>query len=118
MNHELTTFQSYILLGLTWAAKSYRATTYCGAGLGFGFALGIGGGGLLAPVDDDVVLELAGEYGGGAAEAAANDDDDGGGGGAFLKPPALGGGTRVTALEEDGKRARVEEGPPGVRPFS
>jgi len=89
--------------------------------LGFGFAVGIGGGALLAPIDDDIVptlLELGGEYGGGAAVVAANDDDDGGGGGgAFLKPLAVGGGTRVTALEEDGTRASVEEGPPGVRPF-
>lgn len=87
--------------------------------MGFGFIVGIGGGCLLAPIDDDVMpalLELAGEYGGGAAEAAAN-DDGGGGGGAFLKPLAVGGGARVTAFEEDGARASVEEGPPGVRPF-
>lgn len=57
------------------AWKSYKATTYCAGGFGFGFNSGGGGGGRL--VDE---LEFWGVYGGGAACARG-----GGGGGFFVK---------------------------------
>jgi hypothetical protein len=87
-------------ISLTCAAKSYRATTYCGAGFGFGFEEGTGGGGLLAPAEDAPELAFTGVYGGGAD--TKDDDEGGGGGGAFLK-----------ALAADGVRPSVDS--PGER---